>query len=200
MPKVIRYELVNIGIEHSQYFQGFGVSHTGYRECAVGIGEDPREALDDVLEQIASVGWDVEALERDIVRCFPNFHNGEACERASVSTYLAENGEARHDDDDDDDYQAARESWLDDCEIYYHIGIRFCTTPNLDDDNERQDFLQDVRTDETLYTDGELSLLREYAIEKSYAAKCRLAGEIVPALESEHKCERIYARLGDCKW
>lgn len=40
--KVIgHYELVDIGIKHSQYFQGFGVWGSGYLFSAVGIGNDP---------------------------------------------------------------------------------------------------------------------------------------------------------------
>ena len=54
------YEIINHGIEHSDYFQGCGVSCTGYTNVATGIGHSEREALDDALEQLAMGDWETD--------------------------------------------------------------------------------------------------------------------------------------------
>jgi len=64
MKRVIEFELVDLGIDYPDYFQGFGCAFTGYDHCAVGIGGNPAEALDDCLEIIAQMG--VEDLESRI--------------------------------------------------------------------------------------------------------------------------------------
>jgi hypothetical protein len=67
MEKVCKFELVDLGIDHEQCFQGFGVAFTCYDECAYGIGDDPAEAYEDCLDIIAQQGdIDMENLERRI--------------------------------------------------------------------------------------------------------------------------------------
>jgi hypothetical protein len=57
------FELVDLGIEYPDYFQGFGCSFTRFEHCAYGIGANPAEAIDDLLEQVASMGFDVDGLD-----------------------------------------------------------------------------------------------------------------------------------------
>lgn len=64
MKRVAEFEVVDLGIDYPDYFQGFGCAFTGYDNCAVGIGSNPAEALDDCLEVIAQMG--VEDLEARI--------------------------------------------------------------------------------------------------------------------------------------
>lgn len=82
------YELVDLGINQPDYFQGFGVSGTKYNYSFVGVGCNPKNALEDCLEQIAEyVGCidasddcpvvDVDNLEHDIVCHYPEFINIE---------------------------------------------------------------------------------------------------------------------------
>jgi hypothetical protein len=59
------FEIVDHGIQHEQYFQGCGVSFTEFTDCATGIGNDHCEALEDCLEQLACMGWDVESIKPD---------------------------------------------------------------------------------------------------------------------------------------
>ena len=51
--QVTDFEVIDHGIEHSQYFQGCGVAFSRYAHAVTGIGDDFREALDDCLNQIA---------------------------------------------------------------------------------------------------------------------------------------------------
>ena len=51
--KVIEYEIINHGMEHSQYFQGCGTSFTRFTHVWTGIGESSKEAYNDALEQMA---------------------------------------------------------------------------------------------------------------------------------------------------
>ena len=83
------FELVDHGIQHEQYFQGCGVSCTEYTDIATGMGDNPREAIDDALEQLACNGWDVDAMEERIIEqelpgkrvipCKPAVGNREDC-------------------------------------------------------------------------------------------------------------------------
>ena len=114
MAKVTRYELCDLGIDNSQYFPGFGTSGTGFTESALGVGDDPREALDDVLEQMAFRGVDVSGLERMILARYPDLTDAD--------DYVWD-----WDDDDDDDDDEEMDMHLED-ERYY-IGIRFDTSP-----------------------------------------------------------------------
>lgn len=67
MKKAKTFRVNNLGIENSQYFQGYGVACTPYTDCAVGIGDNPAKALDDCLEQIATMGIDAEDLAARIL-------------------------------------------------------------------------------------------------------------------------------------
>lgn len=63
MRKIRSYEILNHGYEHSQYFQGCGVSYTPFDDIATGVGYDAKEAYEDAVEQLAWE-WDVEALPK----------------------------------------------------------------------------------------------------------------------------------------
>uniref|UniRef100_A0A6M3LHN1 Uncharacterized protein n=1 Tax=viral metagenome TaxID=1070528 RepID=A0A6M3LHN1_9ZZZZ len=67
MKPITECELVNHGIEHSQYFQGCGVAFTRFTHIVTGIGDTPAEAIDDCLEQIAQAGFDTEGMEKRIL-------------------------------------------------------------------------------------------------------------------------------------
>jgi len=61
------FEIVDHGIDHSQYFPGCGVAFTSFDDVVTGIGDNPAEAIDDCLEQIAMDGFDVEGMEARIM-------------------------------------------------------------------------------------------------------------------------------------
>lgn len=93
------WDLSDIGIEHSQYFQGFGCAFTSYANCAVGIGSDAMEALNDCLEQIAAEGIDTDDLEQQIMKQYPDFLD----EKKIRASRVRGNSE----------------------DMYYHIGLRW---------------------------------------------------------------------------
>ena len=64
---IIDFEIVDHGIEHEQYFQGCGLSHSSFGAIATGCGNNFAEAIDDCLEQIACDGTDVEHMEKRIL-------------------------------------------------------------------------------------------------------------------------------------
>ena len=66
MQKIRDFELIDHGIEHSQYFQGCGVA--GFENVATGVGPEPGLAIEDCLDQIAcgEGDWDTDDLERRI--------------------------------------------------------------------------------------------------------------------------------------
>ena len=65
--RIGEFELIDHGIEHSQYFQGCGVAFTRFANVVTGIGDNPAEAIDDCLEQVAQAGFDTEGMEARIL-------------------------------------------------------------------------------------------------------------------------------------
>jgi len=61
MKRITEYEIINHGVQHSDYFQGCGTCHTEFTDVATGIGVSEREALDDALEMLAQANWDTES-------------------------------------------------------------------------------------------------------------------------------------------
>ena len=51
--RITNYEIINHGLEISDYFQGCGVSFTPYSYVVTGTGINLLEAINDALEQIA---------------------------------------------------------------------------------------------------------------------------------------------------
>jgi hypothetical protein len=107
--KIAEFQVYDLGIEHSQYFQGFGVAFTPYSECCYGIGDNPAEALDDALEQVAQMGFDADKLAERIKQV-----EGEPRTTPSVAEFA--------ESDRGDDEESA-EGGYDEC--HYHIGIRW---------------------------------------------------------------------------
>lgn len=62
------FELIDHGMEHAQYFQGCGVAFTRFAHVVTGIGENPAEAIDDCLEQIAQAGFETRGMEARIIK------------------------------------------------------------------------------------------------------------------------------------
>ena len=63
--RINAFEVIDHGIEHSQYFQGCGV--TSFEIVVTGIGDNPAEAIDDCLEQMAQAGFETEGMETRIM-------------------------------------------------------------------------------------------------------------------------------------
>lgn len=64
---ILEWSLEDHGIDNPQYFQGHGVSCTDWDDCATGCGDNPREAGEDALEQLAQQGYEIPpALEQEI--------------------------------------------------------------------------------------------------------------------------------------
>ena len=62
MKKIIEYQIIDHGVEHEQYFQGYGISFTRFEDIATGIGDSPKNALEDALDQLATGGWDTDVI------------------------------------------------------------------------------------------------------------------------------------------
>ena len=63
MKKPTSWDIVNHGVENSQYFQGCGLAHTQFKDVATGIGSSAAEAFGDALESLAQNGWDVSGID-----------------------------------------------------------------------------------------------------------------------------------------
>lgn len=48
----MKYEIIDHGYEHAQYFQGCGTAFTNFDGCATGIGDSAAEAYADAVEQV----------------------------------------------------------------------------------------------------------------------------------------------------
>jgi len=108
-------EVVDLGVQVADYFQGFGVSFTPFSDCVVGNGNSPREALEDALEQIANNGVDTTEMEQEIRKTYPDFY--EAAGSQTVEEISAD--------------------WNEDgTDRYYYIGIRYNSEVEDTEDNE----------------------------------------------------------------
>jgi len=94
----IKYEIIDHGIENPDFFQGCGVSFTDFDICFTGIGDNPREALEDALEQAAGCGWYTDKINNDMP-CIPSVFE----EYQESITELEEN---------------------DSLEMFYHVSLR----------------------------------------------------------------------------
>jgi len=47
-----QFEIINHGIENSDYFQGCGTAFTPFKHCVTGIGMTTQEAYEDAIEQV----------------------------------------------------------------------------------------------------------------------------------------------------
>ncbi len=101
MRSIGEFELINHGMEHSQYFQGCGIAFTRWGNVITGIGNNPAEAIDGCLEQIAQAEFDAEGME---TRIMAQEGWGELPTFPSVL----------------EEYGAEEE-----CEIHYHVSIRW---------------------------------------------------------------------------
>lgn len=63
MKEINDYQIIDHGVNGSQYFQGCGVSGTEYTMVTTGIGDSAHEALEDALEQLAMGEWNVDSIE-----------------------------------------------------------------------------------------------------------------------------------------
>ena len=215
----MKYELLDHGQDHSQYFQGCGTAYTDYDNATTGIGDTPAEALEDCIEQIAAdTGGDfATALEKQILSDFPAFadpkKNAAAAvdrgekEQARIEELISDLEEESDDEDDEDrraellaeiaslekqakDIEDAREV----SELWYHISIRWSYPENLDGlcEDDLLDFAEDEDND---------IVLRAYAKLKTEAMTHRAAGRIETALQTETTLEHIYNNLsGEMKW
>ena len=103
--KISEYEIVDHGIDSSSYFQGCGTSFTQFENVVTGIGEDPAEALDDCIEQIAS-SHDVDTSTIDL-----DYFDAMYVELNTV--------------DHSDHVNDETEEVYDECDIHYFVSVRY---------------------------------------------------------------------------
>ncbi len=120
--KVTEFEVIDHGIDGSQYFPGCGVYFSNFHHVATGNGDTFAEALDDALESVAQdeTNIDVADLEKRILEEWPI----ESQDKRSAFA------EARRSNGDLSD-----EEWeevADECDVYYYVSIRW----NVADDTE----------------------------------------------------------------
>lgn len=86
--RISEFETVFLGVFQPQYFPGFGVAdRSDYADCAVGAGITEKEALDDMLENLAQQG--VEFDEQDILDDFGFYDDVPADEEEELLFYVA---------------------------------------------------------------------------------------------------------------
>ena len=64
MKQISDFEIINHGIDNSQYFQGCGVVYTKFSHIAIGCGNSAKDAFEDCLENIAQQDFDVSLIEK----------------------------------------------------------------------------------------------------------------------------------------
>lgn len=111
--KVTEYQLVDHGVDGSQYFPGCGVAFTSFEHVATGCGDTFKEALDDCLESIAQDDVDAEALEALLIA--DGFDvNDES--RSAIAECRKANGHLS-----DEEFEDDSQDW----DVYYYVSIRY---------------------------------------------------------------------------
>ena len=136
MKTITCFEIVDHGIDHAQYFQGCGVSHTKFSDVATGCGDNPAAALSDALETLAQDGWDVSKVEAsaegiDYLKAEKPSAYDEA--RAQLE---ADNPQGNNESDADysariDEYQSDADS-----ELHYYVSVRVSDQTDWDETPE----------------------------------------------------------------
>lgn len=126
--QIAAYELEDIGIDNSQYFQGRGTSHTDWDDVYVGVGDNPSEAIDDALCSAAISGWRLSADIKNEAGAWP--YTPSVIDEATQSAReMAEDQIDRNDYEDTADYDDAVEELTDEIlsndesELYYHAAV-----------------------------------------------------------------------------
>jgi len=86
LKSVGEFQIVDHGIEHSQYFQGCGVACTKYEYVVTGIGDNCEEALEDCLDQIMTDGFNTSSIENS--EDIKQYKGAIARDQQSVSKHI----------------------------------------------------------------------------------------------------------------
>lgn len=65
--QVESFEFRDLGIDHSQYFQGAGVAFTDWDDVFVGVGDTAKEAGDDAMESLATSDVTIPRLAYELI-------------------------------------------------------------------------------------------------------------------------------------
>ena len=115
MKPIREFEIIDHGVEHTQYFQGCGTAYTPYDLCVTGCGDSYAEALEDALENLAQNEYEVKTIEESAEvmedKQSPDFHK-------TVADCLGwtENEEGETVDEEGDSTE--------DNEMHYYLSIR----------------------------------------------------------------------------
>lgn len=119
----LRAELADLGIDHAQYFQGFGTSFTNFTDSVVGIGDSFDEAFENAMEQIGSANDSklAEAIEQIVRDELPT--KKDRRRMATVTKELKE--QYRNLSRAERKQVGGFEGFSSRSELYYHVGIRW---------------------------------------------------------------------------
>ena len=81
----MNYQLLSHGFDHSQYFQGCGVSFTSFQDVVTGAGGCEKEAFEDALEQMymhsekhGETAKEIEEAEKETIAALSEERDEEA--------------------------------------------------------------------------------------------------------------------------
>jgi hypothetical protein len=136
MKTITCFEIVDHGIDNSQYFRGCGVSSTKYTNVATGCGDNPSEALNDALEQLANGDWDTQKVTNsEDARPFLNADKPSAS--AEIRDQLkADNPQGKNETDDDYSERIDGYASETDSELHYYLSVRVSDKTDWDETPE----------------------------------------------------------------
>ena len=113
MKTIKDYEIVDHGVEGSQYFQGCSTMFTDYNDVATGAGNNPQQAICEALDQLAEY-YDVKSNHN--LNCEVEDIEAEFVDTDFILDIIKEhNPEIKSYDDIDDGEEI---------DLYYYVSIR----------------------------------------------------------------------------
>ena len=111
---ITEFEFIDHGIDHAQYFPGCGTAFTDFDDVFTGCGSNPAEAVDDMLDELGSNGYETDGILEQIL---DELGLKELPETPSAhdDCHSIENCEI-------DDCEACRDHGG--CDLYYYVSIR----------------------------------------------------------------------------
>ena len=113
MKQISDFEIVNHGIDNSQYFQGCGTYRTNFLFCSTGCGESAKDAFEDCIEQIFQMDFDADKIKKSKEG---KKYQTKSAKKYDIQKYLRDGKYSKPE---------IEKIFDDGCDLYYYLSVRW---------------------------------------------------------------------------